>query len=44
MPGVHQHGENEIASIAQRAYESGVQAVLLFGIPKSKDEKNTRRI
>src|SRR6267378_6850951 len=39
MPGVHQHGENEIASIAQRAHESGVQAVLLFGIPKSKDEQ-----
>jgi len=39
MPGVHQHGENEIASIARRAHESGVQAVLLFGIPKSKDEQ-----
>ena len=39
MPGVYQHGENEIASIAQHAYESGVQAVLLFGIPKSKDER-----
>ena len=39
MPGVHQHGENEIASIAHRAHESGVQAVLLFGIPKSKDEQ-----
>jgi porphobilinogen synthase len=39
MPGVHQHCENEIASIAQRAHESGVQAVLLFGIPKSKDEQ-----
>jgi len=39
MPGVHQHSENEIACIAQRAHESGVQAVLLFGIPKSKDEQ-----
>jgi porphobilinogen synthase len=39
MPGVHQHCENEIASIAQRAHESGVQAVLLFGIPQSKDEQ-----
>jgi porphobilinogen synthase len=39
MPGVHQYGENEIASIAQSAHESGVQAVLLFGIPKSKDEQ-----
>jgi porphobilinogen synthase len=39
MPGVHQYAENEIAAIAQRAHESGVQAVLLFGIPKSKDEQ-----
>ncbi|PYI58998.1 MAG: porphobilinogen synthase, partial [Verrucomicrobia bacterium] len=39
MPGVHQYGGKEIAAIAQRAHESGVQAVLLFGIPKSKDEK-----
>jgi porphobilinogen synthase len=39
MPGVHQHGSGEIAAIAQRAHKSGVQAVLLFGIPKSKDEQ-----
>jgi porphobilinogen synthase len=39
MPGVHQHSESEIGCIAQRAHESGVQAVLLFGIPKSKDEQ-----
>src|SRR5437660_5803925 len=39
MPGVHQYGGKEIAAIAQRAHESGVQAVLLFGIPKSKDEQ-----
>jgi porphobilinogen synthase len=39
MPGVHQHSGKEIAEIAQRAQESGVQAVLLFGIPKSKDEQ-----
>jgi porphobilinogen synthase len=39
MPGVHQYGSREIAAIAQRAHESGVQAVLLFGIPKSKDEQ-----
>jgi porphobilinogen synthase len=38
MPGVHQYGGKEIAAVAQRAYEAGVQAVLLFGIPKSKDE------
>ena len=39
MPGVHQYSGSEIAAIAQRAHESGVQAVLLFGIPKSKDEQ-----
>jgi porphobilinogen synthase len=39
MPGVHQYSDREIAAIAQRAHESGVQAVLLFGIPKSKDEQ-----
>jgi len=39
MPGVHQYTGKEIAAIAQRAHEAGVQAVLLFGIPKSKDEQ-----
>jgi len=39
MPGIHQYSGKEIAAIAQRAHESGVQAVLLFGIPKSKDEQ-----
>jgi porphobilinogen synthase len=39
MPGVHQYSGKEITTIAQRAHESGVQAVLLFGIPKSKDEQ-----
>jgi porphobilinogen synthase len=39
MPGVYQYSGKEIAAIAQRAHESGVQAVLLFGIPKSKDEE-----
>jgi len=39
MPGVNQYGGKKIATIAQRAHEAGVQAVLLFGIPKSKDEQ-----
>ena len=38
MPGICQYAGKEIAAVAQCAYESGVQAVLLFGIPKSKDE------
>lgn len=39
MPGIRQHAGKEIADIALRAYESGVQAIILFGIPKSKDEQ-----
>lgn len=39
MPGICQYAGKEIAAVARGAYESGVQAVLLFGIPKSKDEK-----
>jgi len=39
MPGICQYAGKEIAAVAQRAYEGGVQAVLLFGIPRSKDEK-----
>jgi porphobilinogen synthase len=39
MPGVHQHAPGEIAAVAARAQDAGVQAVILFGIPKSKDEK-----
>ncbi|PYI75272.1 MAG: porphobilinogen synthase [Verrucomicrobia bacterium] len=35
---MRKHGGKEIAAVAHRAYEAGVQAVLLFGIPKSKDE------
>ncbi len=39
MPGVFQHPVGELAEVAHRAHDSGVQAVLLFGIPKAKDEK-----
>jgi len=39
MPGICQYPGKEIAAVAQRTYESGVQAVLLFGIPKSKNEQ-----
>ena len=39
MPGVCQHTGKEITAVAQRAHESGVQAILLFGIPRSKDER-----
>lgn len=39
MPGVSQFSLREIADEAQRAYDCGVQSVLLFGIPANKDER-----
>ena len=38
MPGVFQLALAEVADEAQRAHELGLQAVLLFGIPREKDE------
>ncbi len=39
MPGVFQFALAEIADESQRASDLGLQAVLLFGIPKDKDEQ-----
>jgi porphobilinogen synthase len=39
MPGVQQHAPTKIANAAAQARDAGVQAVILFGIPKSKDGK-----
>ncbi|HJT82337.1 MAG TPA: porphobilinogen synthase [Chthoniobacterales bacterium] len=39
MPGVSQFPVNEIADEAARAHDAGLQAVILFGIPKEKDEQ-----
>ncbi|MGI8436431.1 MAG: porphobilinogen synthase [Chthoniobacterales bacterium] len=39
MPGVFQFSIAEVAQEAQRAWKLGLQAVLLFGIPKTKDEE-----
>ncbi len=39
MPGVHQYAPGEIADVAAGAHNAGLQAVLLFGIPKAKDEQ-----
>jgi porphobilinogen synthase len=39
MPGVFQLPVNECAAEAKRASELGLQAVLLFGIPATKDEQ-----
>jgi porphobilinogen synthase len=38
MPGVFQLAISEVAGEAQRAFDLGLQAVLLFGIPREKDE------
>jgi porphobilinogen synthase len=38
MPGVDQLALGEVAAEARRAFEAGLQAVLLFGIPTQKDE------
>jgi porphobilinogen synthase len=38
MPGVFQLAMSEVAEEAQRASDLGLQAVLLFGIPREKDE------
>jgi len=38
MPGVFQLALSEVADEAQRAFDLGLQAVLLFGIPREKDE------
>ena len=41
MPGVFQFALAEVADEARRACDLGLQAVLLFGIPKEKDEQAT---
>src|ERR1700730_1118238 len=39
MPGVFQFSPKEIVGEAERARDSGLQAVLLFGIPAKKDQQ-----
>ena len=39
MPGVCQLSVGEVADEAQRAFDLGLQAILLFGIPARKDEQ-----
>ena len=39
MPGVFQFSPDEIADQARRAQDLGLQAVLLFGVPREKDER-----
>jgi porphobilinogen synthase len=42
MPGIFQLSINHAVTEAQRAYDLGIPAVLLFGIPDHKDEAATR--
>ncbi|MCK5512105.1 MAG: porphobilinogen synthase [Thermodesulfovibrionia bacterium] len=39
MPGCYQQSVDEVVKEAQRVYKLGIPAVLLFGIPKHKDER-----
>jgi porphobilinogen synthase len=39
MPGVFQLSPDEVVREAEKAHEAGVSAVLLFGLPETKDEK-----
>jgi porphobilinogen synthase len=39
MPGVYQFSPDEIVREAEKAHQLGVPAVLLFGLPETKDEK-----
>jgi len=39
MPGVFQFSLKEVAGEARRAQDSGLQAILLFGVPDKKDEQ-----
>src|SRR2546422_4179334 len=41
MPGVFQLSPDELVREAERAQESGVPAVLLFGIPTRKDARGS---
>jgi porphobilinogen synthase len=39
MPGVSQLTVNEVVDEARKAQDAGIQAIILFGIPKEKDEQ-----
>jgi porphobilinogen synthase len=41
MPGVFQHSIEKVADAAARARDLGIPAVLLFGIPETKDARGT---
>jgi porphobilinogen synthase len=39
MPGVYQHTVKSVTALAEQAFAAGVPAILLFGVPKTKDEE-----
>jgi len=39
MPGVYQHTVKSVTASAEQAFAAGVPAILLFGVPKTKDEE-----
>lgn len=41
MPGIRQWPANAVADHVQTVYALGIRAILLFGIPKSKDERGS---
>jgi porphobilinogen synthase len=41
MPGVYRHSFASLIQEAEKAHSLGIQAVLLFGLPKSKDAQAT---
>ncbi len=41
MPGIYQFSLKEAANEAKRIYDAGIPAVILFGIPKTKDKKGS---
>ena len=38
MPGVYRYSVDQLGGYVNRLWEAGIRAVLLFGIPESKDE------
>src|ERR1700677_4762504 len=42
MPGVYQYSVNELVESAKQAFDLGIPAILLFGIPRLKDELATQ--
>ena len=42
MPGVRRHPVDALPAVAEEAMEDGVRAVILFGVPESKDERGSR--